>query len=139
MEFAKNKKELKNQEVELDKMYDRKLPDYIIGENIQGNLTVYTRDHDEMQEEHDEKLTQVVKHSPTGMSWGYGGSGPADLALTIMTMFGYPELYQDFKWEIVAKLPLEKFTLSKSDIQQWIKKKIAPNSQFDANDKLKQK
>jgi hypothetical protein len=29
-------------------------------------------------------LRHVVKHSPSGFSWGYGGSGPADLALSIL-------------------------------------------------------
>ena len=29
-------------------------------------------------------LKQIVHHSPTGMSSGYAGSGPADLALTIL-------------------------------------------------------
>ena len=27
----------------------------------------------------------IVRHSPTGMTWGYGGSGPADLALSLLT------------------------------------------------------
>jgi hypothetical protein len=29
-------------------------------------------------------LPHVVKHSPTGMEWGYAGSGPADLARSIL-------------------------------------------------------
>jgi hypothetical protein len=29
-------------------------------------------------------LRHVVKHSPTGYTWGYGGSGPADLALSLL-------------------------------------------------------
>src|SRR5690606_27712886 len=29
-------------------------------------------------------LDHIVYHSPTGMEWGYGGSGPADLALSIL-------------------------------------------------------
>lgn len=29
-------------------------------------------------------LEHVVKHSPTGFSWGYAGSGPADLARSIL-------------------------------------------------------
>lgn len=29
-------------------------------------------------------LRRVVLHSPTGFEWGYGGSGPADLALSIL-------------------------------------------------------
>ncbi len=29
-------------------------------------------------------LRHVVHHSPSGLSWGYGGSGPADTALSIL-------------------------------------------------------
>lgn len=29
-------------------------------------------------------LLHVVKHSPTGLEWGYAGSGPADLARSIL-------------------------------------------------------
>lgn len=29
-------------------------------------------------------LLHVMLHSPTGFEWGYGGSGPADLALSIL-------------------------------------------------------
>ena len=30
------------------------------------------------------RLRHVVHHSPTGLEWGYGGSGPADTALSIL-------------------------------------------------------
>lgn len=29
-------------------------------------------------------LRHVVRHSPTGLSWGYAGSGPADLARSLL-------------------------------------------------------
>ena len=29
----------------------------------------------------------IVHHSPTGMEWGHGGSGPADLALNVLALF----------------------------------------------------
>jgi hypothetical protein len=29
-------------------------------------------------------LRHVVRHSPTGLSWGYGGSGPADTARSLL-------------------------------------------------------
>jgi len=32
-------------------------------------------------------LKHIVRHSPDGFQWGYGGSGPSDLALSIMTDF----------------------------------------------------
>lgn len=34
-----------------------------------------------------EKVAHVVWHSPTGFEYGYGGSGPADLALSILADF----------------------------------------------------
>jgi Family of unknown function (DUF6166) len=49
-------------------------------------------------------------HSPTGFEWGYGGSGPAQLALALLAdalgndaMAGV--LHQPFKWKYIAKLP----------------------------------
>lgn len=51
---------------------------------------------------------RVVRHSPTGLSWGYGGSGPADTALNALLLF-LPRAvaerhYQRFKWDVIAKL-----------------------------------
>lgn len=34
--------------------------------------------------EHTEPLRHYVRHSPDGFSWGYGGSGPADLARCLL-------------------------------------------------------
>jgi hypothetical protein len=39
----------------------------------------------------DTPLPHVVHHSPTGFEWGYGGSGPADLALSILSFVIGPE------------------------------------------------
>jgi hypothetical protein len=52
-------------------------------------------------------------HSPDGFEWGYGGSGPAQRALAVMLeVLGDEEtalqLYQAFKWETIAGLPLGK-------------------------------
>ncbi len=51
-------------------------------------------------------------HSPTGFQWGYGGSGPAQLALAILADHlgddeQARELYQDFKLQVIARLPQE--------------------------------
>lgn len=47
-------------------------------------------------------------HSPTGLEWGYGGSGPAQLALAIFADAiddrEAQRHYQDFKWAVIAKL-----------------------------------
>lgn len=65
-------------------------------------------------------------------SWGYGGSGPAQLALALLLEAGYDdehaeEMYMAFKWEVVAKLPQhEDFVLEKSAIDAWVER-------FDSN------
>jgi hypothetical protein len=55
----------------------------------------------------DPKPSQKLRnHSPDGFNWGYGGSGPAQLALAIMLdQFGSPECYQDLKWQVISKIP----------------------------------
>lgn len=74
------------------------------------------------------ELSQAVyNHSPDGFSWGFGGSGPAQLSLAIMLIFLSKEealkLYQDFKWEVIAKFPLdEDFYLSPNNVREWIEK-----------------
>ena len=50
------------------------------------------------------------KHSPTGFSWGYDGSGPAQLALAICLKLTETEYiddmhYQTFKKQYIASLP----------------------------------
>jgi len=52
----------------------------------------------------------IVNHSPTGISWGYGGSGPAQCALAILLDYLGDEdearaHYQDFKFKVIARLP----------------------------------
>lgn len=50
---------------------------------------------------------RVFNHSPTGFAWGYGGSGPAQLALALLMQAGVDDdtavrLHQRFKSEFVA-------------------------------------
>ena len=55
----------------------------------------------------------IRSHSPDGFNWGYGGSGPAQLALAIcLRLFGRhiaQNIYQDFKRRYIAALPQENF------------------------------
>jgi hypothetical protein len=72
--------------------------------------------------EHD--LFHVVRHSPTGFNWGYGGSGPADTALSILTDCAGEELaeryYQRFKSDIVARWD-DAFEITSDEIWDWIR------------------
>lgn len=74
-----------------------------------------------------EASLRVVNHSPTGFCWGYGGSGPAQLALAILLdhFNGDKEralaLYQDFKFKVIARLPMdEDFVLTDEQIESAI-------------------
>lgn len=62
-----------------------------------------------------ERSQKLRNHSPDGFAWGYGGSGPAQLALAILLEI-MPEndaqaLYQQFKWDYIAKIPQTDYTL----------------------------
>jgi hypothetical protein len=56
-------------------------------------------------------------------AWGYGGSGPAETATSILADYlGFlprPELSERFKAEVIAHLPAEAFTLPISQLDRW--------------------
>lgn len=80
-------------------------------------------------------------HSPTGMEWGYLGSGPADFALNILEIFvrelgEKPEVrlwdgskitasawrfHQAFKFSALFDLPREGGVIKGKDIRAWLK------------------
>lgn len=62
-------------------------------------------------------------HSPSGFEWGYGGSGAAQLAVAILAdHLGDDEqalnLYQRFKWDVIAQLPRNSWTLTGEEIDR---------------------
>lgn len=64
-------------------------------------------------------------HSPDGAEWGYGGSGPAQLALALLAdATGDDELaqrqYQRFKREVVAGFERDRFLITQAEIRCWI-------------------
>jgi hypothetical protein len=90
----------------------------------------------------EELLQHVVRHSPSGLSWGYAGSGCAELARCILLdHFGFvesaqrnpdftlPISYQDFKFDFVAKWPFREdvsddagaqWEITSEEIDEWI-------------------
>ena len=66
-----------------------------------------------------------IRHSPDGHSWGYAGSGPAQLALDLLWHATGreppPRLYQQFKAEVVAHWPQdEDWSMTADEIRAWI-------------------
>ena len=60
-------------------------------------------------------------HSPTGFEWGYGGSGPAQLALAVLADHLADdhealEFYQRFKFAVIGSLPLKSWELTTREI-----------------------
>ena len=81
------------------------------------------------RDEHGNVVTNVphsiIQHSPSGFEWGYGGSGPAELALNILAMFTdrqtADELHQTFKWDFIAKLPYDGGIIKGREIRKWLR------------------
>ena len=68
---------------------------------------------------------RVVNHSPDGFSWGYGGSGPSQLALALCLHFTDRRTalrkYQIVKHEVISKLPMNRdFILNVSEITKYL-------------------
>lgn len=71
-----------------------------------------------------EPSQKLWNHSPDGFNWGYGGSGPAQLALGLLyDVTGDKNLsvrlHQDFKWAFVAKWG-ETWEITTEQIEHWI-------------------
>ena len=67
----------------------------------------------------------LVNHSPTGFEWGYGGSGPCQLAVAILVDVFSEEIlaqcdYHEFTRDVIAKLPRESWTLTEYDVRKWL-------------------
>lgn len=87
----------------------------------------------------------VTHHSPDGFEFGYLGSGPADLALNILSMYLIPEednrvacyegichhtawkLHQKFKEEFIAPEKSDVLEIRSVDIINWIREQLNAN------------
>lgn len=81
-----------------------------------------------------------VHYAPMGFDWGFGGSGPADLALNVLALFlpltpdatgvalrdgssvseAAWALHQQFKYDLIATLPRAGGSISAETIRGWI-------------------
>jgi hypothetical protein len=71
----------------------------------------------------------LLNKSPTGFAWGYGGSGPAQLAFALLYHVTRDkgkalEAYQDFKWQVIARKDVDKgWTMTSTEILEWLAKR----------------
>lgn len=66
------------------------------------------------------------RHSPDGFEWGYGGSGPAQLALALAAdVLGDDEaaldIYQRLKFRVVGRLSADEWTLTADELADAIR------------------
>ena len=78
-----------------------------------------------------DRSIKLRNHSPTGFAWGYGGSGPSQLALAIMLELtdnvGLAlDLYCDFKWAFVSRWEGD-FCCTVQGVNTWlIERQLGP-------------
>lgn len=65
-----------------------------------------------------------VNHSPDGFEWGYGGSGPSQLAYAILHQYAGPftadKYYQEFKRDFIQDIHSDEFVISGEAIDEWM-------------------
>ncbi len=71
------------------------------------------------------KCLDKVNHSPDGFAWGYGGSGPAQLAYAILFDVTSDEdksqrHYQDFKFDVIARLARSPWQITELSVLEWL-------------------
>lgn len=79
-----------------------------------------------------EPRLDLRKHSPAGFEWGYGGSGPAQLALALAAdVLGDDEaalgVYQRLKFRTVGKLPADGWTLTEGELAATLRTLARPD------------
>ena len=66
----------------------------------------------------------LANHSPDGFNWGYGGSGPSQLALAILAYHTTDSLaleyYQQFKWSFLFFLHEDSWCIIDRQISTWL-------------------
>jgi len=67
----------------------------------------------------------LANHSPTGFEWGYGGSGPAQLALAILADHLRDDeralrLYQMFKAKVIAVIDQSEWQMTSEFIERVV-------------------
>lgn len=69
-------------------------------------------------------LLNEIGHSPDGFEWGYGGSGPSQLAYAIVRLFlstrEARRHYQDFKNRFIIGAPEAGFELDGAAVRAWL-------------------
>jgi hypothetical protein len=123
---------------------DRKMFKYVGKRNPEDSFdltieVVFMHDIYTDMVDHTIPLRHIVRHSSTGMEWGYNGSGPSDTALSMLVDFlvrkGYLSngdkekaltkyvgpFYMDFRDKYIARAEREGFEITDKQIENFLK------------------
>lgn len=99
----------------------------LTSDNPLTEAQVFVRQGEQVQPLEPKDSQAVRNHSPDGFSWGYSGSGPAQLALAILLDYTEDvqqalQHYQEFKSHVIAALPQEvgRWEIGGPQIQQFL-------------------
>lgn len=97
------------------------------GRTSKGGRRVWL-DRDGQQTPLDLRL-DLMSHSPGGFEWGYGGSGPAQLALAILSQLVDDDLakklHQLFKADVICKIENNRaWSIDSGYVKQWVQSNI---------------
>jgi hypothetical protein len=102
------------------------MTEYRGSRDADGNATVIVVNDDGRRR----PLSHFARHSPSGFEWGFAGSGPADLARSILAhhlggrVAPPARVYQLFKCTVVAGLPKGEWRLTSDDIASWLQHEL---------------
>lgn len=103
------------------------------GDHFGARVTVRMDEHHELLA----PRLDLRNHSPDGFAWGYGGSGPAQLALAILADATRDDkvamrYYQVFKELVVSKIPADRpFRLTARAVRNWVVAQEQGESDYD--------
>lgn len=103
---------------------------FITGRVSSRRVFIGTKDREDAHELKPEASQKLRNHSPDGFAWGYGGSGPSQLALAILLDVFNEKIaqrhYQDFKFEIIASFDKDSdFVLPLVKVLEWMKSRAS--------------
>ena len=98
------------------------------GHNYPGVGTVTVHDNEALTAQPLALMLDHVNHSPDGFAWGYGGSGPAQLAYAILwdvtnDADKCQKHYQNYKWDVIANLPTttdKGWIITAASVDEWL-------------------
>lgn len=108
-----------------------------MGSRSNSNRAIVIRRNEKGEEKLISSRLDISENSPTGLEWGYNGSGPTQCALAILSdCLDDWELADNFKGafreNFVSKWPHTGFEITESEIKKWIYSRLMPDDMIVA-------